>query len=139
MADDDDYEGDLFSRPEPEAFEGLAPETTEAITGKVTPEQVLALVGKLTPIPQHALCVLRRMQGEPWWPVQTKPDTQLRRLRTIRDAAVLAGYPVCSTNAGYSLGDWAEVLKSARRCRRSAEGCYKRALQLEQLAERMIE
>jgi hypothetical protein len=135
----DDYDGDLFSRPEPEAFEGLSEETVEAIKNPVTPEQVLALVSKLTADPLHVNGLVRRMQQEPWWRGQTTYDTQRRRIRVIRDAAVLSGYPVCSTNAGYFIGDWAGVLASARRCRRSAEGDLKRAVQLEQLAERMIQ
>ena len=71
-----------------EAFDGLAAETRAAILESVPPEQSYALTAALTDAPQHADDVRRQMQQHPWWPNHAKRDTQLRRLRTIRDAAV---------------------------------------------------
>jgi hypothetical protein len=130
---------DCVAGAEPEAFEGLSDEVVEAISAKVTPEQVLALRQALTDQPQHVAAVLRVLHQEPWWPKLATADTQRRRLRTIRDAANAAGYPVCSTNAGYWLGTAADVDASARRARRFADGANLRAAVLEGLAQSMRE
>lgn len=120
-----------------EALDGLSPEALEAILGAVTPEQVHTLIGLLGPEPQHVDVIRHALGAYPWFPSHAKRDTQLRRIRTIRDAAVVYGHPVCSTNAGYSLGDWERVHAAARRARRFARGAYIRAAVLEQLAGKM--
>jgi hypothetical protein len=129
----------LADDTESEAFAGLSDETLDAIHAKVTPEQVLAFRNALTTEDQHVDVVLRTMQREPWWPNHNKVDTQKRRLRTIMAAANAAGYPICSTNAGYKIGTADEVDEGARRARRMADGANVRAAELEQLARRMRE
>lgn len=123
--------------PESSAFAGLDRPTLDAIRGAVPKDMVIALVGYLTDIPRHADEVRRALAGHPWFPAHTKRDTQLRRIRTIRDAAIAWGYPVCSTNAGYALGSWTQVIETAVRARRFASGAYARATVLETLAERL--
>jgi hypothetical protein len=135
MADDD--QGDLpFDLPE--AFEDLSEDTLAAIRGPVTAEQVLDYVSVLTKVPVHAEDFRRALLRFPWWKPLTTRDTQLRRMRTIRDAAITFGYPVCTTNKGYALGDWADVQATARRATRMAEGAWKRARRLEQFALTMV-
>jgi len=123
-----------------EAFEDVGNPDIDAALATVTPEQIRAFVSALETEdkePLHADGLLHKMQREPWWKVTGKRDTQLRRLRTLRDAAVANGIAVCSTNAGYSLGDADMVLKAARRARRFAKGADLRATRLERLAGKM--
>ncbi len=119
------------------AFEGLSSPALDAILDAVTVEEVDALVRALTAVPQPADAVRVQLCAYPWFPSHATRDTQLRRIRTLRDAAVAYGHPVCSTNAGYSLGDVDEVHASALRARRFADGAIVRAQLLERLAERM--
>jgi hypothetical protein len=121
----------------PDAFDGLDAETVDAITGTVTPEAIMDFVGVLTPTPQSADAVRRALQTYTWFPTLARLDTQRRRMRTIRDAAVLAGHPVCTTNAGYFLGTAAHVQASAERARRFAAGATARAERLTRLAQQM--
>ena len=120
-----------------DAFAGLAAETLNAIRGAVPQDMVLALVGYLTDTPRHADEIRIALAGHPWFPSHAKRDSQLRRMRTIRDAAIAWGYPVCTTNAGYALGTWEQVIGSAVRARRFAAGAYTRAAVLEVLAEKL--
>jgi hypothetical protein len=123
---------------EPEAFEDLPQEVIDSIRGKVTFAEVLDYVSQLSDAPLHAEPFRLKLTQFSWWRPRTKVGTQLRRMRTIRDAAISYGWPVCTINAGYLLGDWAMVLKTARRATRMAEGAHKRAAGLTQLAERMV-
>lgn len=121
------------------ALDGLAQETLDAILGSVTAEQIMTFVNVLTNQPQKAekLRQLLLHHGSGWFPVNCKRDTQLRRIRTIRDAAVVSGYPVATTNKGYWLGGWADVLDAAERAEKFAHGALKRAQLLKKLATKM--
>lgn len=123
--------------PDSSAFEGLDRPTLDAIRGAVPRDMVIALIGYLSDIPRHADDVRRALAGHPWFPAHAKRDTQLRRIRIIRDAAIAWGFPVCSTNAGYALGSWEQVIATAIRARRFAAGAYSRATVLETLAARL--
>lgn len=122
---------------ETDAFEGLAAETLDAILDTVTPEEVAGLVAVLHPTPQPVERVRAALLQQPWFPATARPDTQRRRMRILRDAAVATGHPVCSTNAGYFLGTGADVRRSAERARRFAEGAVRRADRLDALAARL--
>lgn len=123
--------------PDHEAFAGVPAPDVDAIVGAVTPEMIRALVALLGPTPRKADEVRRGLLPCPWFPGTQKRDTQLRRIRTIRDAAIANGHPVCTTNFGYYLGDSAAMLISARRARRYADGAMLRASIMERLAAKM--
>jgi len=125
--------------PESDAFEGVPPADLEAITGSVTLDMVDDFVALLAPEAQHVDAVRHGLLGCPWFPSHNKRDTQLRRIRILRDAAVAFGYPVCTTNFGYFLGDAEAVIASARRARRYAEGALHRAALMERLASIMVQ
>jgi alkanesulfonate monooxygenase SsuD/methylene tetrahydromethanopterin reductase-like flavin-dependent oxidoreductase (luciferase family) len=120
-----------------DAFEHLAAETIDAIVDLVTPEEITGFVAVLSATPQAVEQVRRALLHYPWFCTTTTPDTQRRRMRTLRDAAVAAGHPVCSTNAGYFLGTHDEIRRSAERARRFADGALRRAQMLDALAARL--
>ena len=119
-----------------DAFDGLSNDTLRAILESTTPEEISGFVAALHSTPQPVEVVRAALRDLPWFPGHTEPDTQRRRMRILRDAAVASGHPVCSTNAGYFLGSWTDVRRSAERARRFAEGAYRRARLLEALADR---
>jgi hypothetical protein len=129
---------DLFTRNIP-AFDGLADEVVDAIEAKVTPEMVHAFVSELSDEPLHADTVRGLLLNRPWFPSHTRPDTQRRFLRVLRDAAIEAGYPVCSMNDGLLLGTRDMVLKAAERARALGRGAFERAAALDRLARVMPE
>lgn len=127
----------LFDEGLPAAFDGLAEEVIEAITAQVSPDMVRAFVDELGPEPRAADAVRVSLHRYGWFPTHTKPDTQRRFLRVLRDAALLEGYPVCSINEGLLLGDRAMVLKSAERARALGRGAFQRAAALDRIAAHM--
>lgn len=123
--------------PTSPAFIGLTVEVINQIRGAVAKDHVLGLIACLDDIPRHADDVRQCMLGYSWFPAKAKRDSQLRRIRIYRDAAVVWEYPVCSTNAGYFLGTWNQVYESATRARVFATGAFKRATVMEYLADKM--
>lgn len=131
---------DLFGpEPLPAAFDGLSDEVVEAITARVTPEMVRQMVNELGSEPIHADTLRLRLLSRPWFPSHTRPDTQRRFLRVLRDAAIEQGYPVCSMNEGLLLGTRDMVVKAAERARALGRGALDRAAALERLAMTMRE
>ena len=96
-----------------------------------------SLVRLLTSTPKHVIEIRRGLQGLDGFVGETNRDTQNRRIRVIRDAAVAHEYPVCTANAGYFLGTADQVRESAVRARRFATGACRRAALLERLAGKM--
>jgi len=124
--------------PESPALDDLDEETHEAIHGVVTREMVAGLIENLDATPRHVEHLRRDLVRYPWFPTHVKRDTQLRRIRTIRDAAVYWKHPVCSTNKGYFLGSREQLLESAIRARKLAIGSDARASRLEYLARNPV-
>jgi hypothetical protein len=123
--------------PDSDAFEGVPPADLEAITGAITLGMVESLVAVLEPDPKRVDDVRRGLLACAWFPCQKKRDTQLRKIRVLRDAAIAFGYPVRTTNFGYFLGDADALIASAHRARRYAAGALHRAALMERLAAMM--
>ncbi len=70
-----------------------------------------------------------------WFPVNTKPDTQRRFMRNIRDQLIEDGIPVCSLNTGICLGTKELVDETIAREGRLAAGCYRRMQALQKVRE----
>ena len=117
--------------------EGLSDEVLDAIDAKITRPMVRFFVGCLDSEPQSAEIVRMKLFAMPWFPRNARRDTQLRFIRSLRDAAIDAGHPVCSVNTGYLLGDKRALLEAASRARNLAEGATARAQALERLAQRI--
>lgn len=123
--------------PNTEAFDGLTPEQKQLIRGAVTKDMAQGLVGCLDTSPRFAEIVRRCMVQYPWFPSEAQVGSQLRKIRSIRDAAVSWQFPVCASNTGYFLGTWEQVYQTAARAKGHAIGGFKRASVLEYLADRM--
>jgi len=85
-------------------------------------------------LPRHGYYVIRRLEREPFWKPGLSRSSKERFLRKIFDTGVARGYPLCSGNYGYAIGD-ADMLRTAAKRERALErGAGDKAAAFERLA-----
>lgn len=123
--------------PDNPAFIGLSKETIDVICDDTINDAMIRALWRVLEDgePRHAYDVIRQLEIEPWWKPGLSRSSKERFLRKIFDTGVARGYPLCSGNYGYAIGD-AEMLRTAAKRERALErGARDKAYAFERLAE----
>jgi len=123
--------------PDNPAFIGLSKETIDVICDDTINDRMIRALWELLQDgePRHAYDVIRHLENESWWKPGLSRSSKERFVRKIFDTGVARGFPLCSGNYGYAIGD-AEMLRTAAKRERALErGARDKAYAFERLAE----
>jgi hypothetical protein len=119
------------------AFDGLSEELKDIICDEdVTMTMVRDLWDVLSNGEAHYVhVVIAALEQRSWFPPKLARSSKERLVRKIFDTGVARGYPFCSGNYGYCIGDSQELFAAGERQHRFARGAAAKAEAFTRLAK----
>ncbi len=104
------------------AFIGLREETINVICDDTINDAMVKALWRVLDDgdPHYGHDVIRQLETEAWFPEGLSRSSKERFVRKIFDTGVARGYPLCSGNYGYAIGD-ADMLDAAAKRERALE------------------